>query len=199
MSAVSEQVVREYFELHGFLVRQLRKWVGPRDRVRLESSADFVVFHPAVKNAPKDLPFELDGRCVVRIPRAAVLVLGWHSRRIYAQDVRPGSEIAAFVDRANSLADAFPGGGPAPLRILVAPGLPAGAARERAVTALRDRGVEGVLLFPRLLQELVRGVEVNRNYVRSDFLQTLRLLKTYDLLRDPQLEFFQPKRGKKRR
>jgi hypothetical protein len=31
-------------------------------------------------------------------------------------------------------------------------------------------------------------VATNRNYVKSDLLQTLRLLKNYDLLKDPQME-----------
>lgn len=41
---------------------------------------------------------------------------------------------------------------------------------------------------------LVRHTEVNRNYTKSDTLQILRILKKYDLLKDPALELFRPRR-----
>lgn len=197
MSAVSEQIVREYFEQQGFLVRELRKSVAPGDALRSAASADFAVFNPAASRNPADLPFELRGEFVARIRQAVVLVLGWHTTRIYAQTVGKRSEIGKFVDRVTS-----PGSGSGlaaggTLKLLVAPGLPTKQAGERAVAALKERGVDGVLPFDLLLGELVGRVEVNRNYTRSDLLQTLRLLKIYRLLRDPQLEFFAKRRGRR--
>jgi hypothetical protein len=40
-------------------------------------------------------------------------------------------------------------------------------------------------------------VEVNRNYQKSDLLQTIRILKNYDFFREPQLELFHPGRKKR--
>lgn len=197
MSAVSEQVVREFFELQGFLVRELRKSVAPGDAVRGATSADFAVFNPAARRNPADLPFELGGEHVSRIRQAAVLVLGWHTTRIYARTVGRLSEIGKFVDRVASPLPESGLAGEGVLRLIAAPGLPAGQAGERTAAALKERGVDGILPFDRLLNELVARVEVNRNYTRSDLLQTLRLLKIYGLLRDPQLELFA--RGRRRR
>ena len=62
----------------------------------------------------------------------------------------------------------------------------------------RERGVDGVITYPVMLMELMRQVDVNKNYERSDVCQLLRILKTYDLLRDPQLELFKGQRRRKR-
>ena len=48
-----------------------------------------------------------------------------------------------------------------------------------------------------MLAELVAHVEVNRNYQKSDLLQTIRILKNYDFFKEPQLELFKSKRRKK--
>jgi len=40
-------------------------------------------------------------------------------------------------------------------------------------------------------------VATNRNYQKSDLLQTLRLLKNYGLLKEPQMEFKWKRRIKK--
>jgi hypothetical protein len=40
-------------------------------------------------------------------------------------------------------------------------------------------------------------VATNRNYQKSDLLQTLRLLKNYELLKEPQMEFGWKRRAKK--
>jgi len=39
-----------------------------------------------------------------------------------------------------------------------------------------------------MLLDIIDKVEINRNYRKSDTLQLLRILKTYDLLKDPQLD-----------
>jgi hypothetical protein len=62
---------------------------------------------------------------------------------------------------------------------------------------LREKGVDFVLLFPTMLRELMRHVEVSKNYEKSELLQTLRILKNYDLLKDEQLELFRRKPAKK--
>jgi hypothetical protein len=38
------------------------------------------------------------------------------------------------------------------------------------------------------LLDIIDRVEINRNYRKSDTLQLVRILKTYDLLKDPQLD-----------
>ena len=57
MSAVSETIVREYFELHGFLVRQQRKYVAPTRRE--DEEIDFFVMNPQPRD--REIP-DRDGQ-----------------------------------------------------------------------------------------------------------------------------------------
>ena len=60
MSAVSETIVREYFEMHGFLVRQHRKYVAPTRRE--DEEIDFYILNP--NPAPRALrPTSRRRRC----------------------------------------------------------------------------------------------------------------------------------------
>jgi hypothetical protein len=73
--------------------------------------------------------------------------------------------------------------------MLVVPGLPRNAkVRQQSIDVLKSKGVDGVISFRSILQELIASVHTNRNYQKSDLLQILRLLKNYSLLREPQLE-----------
>jgi hypothetical protein len=84
------------------------------------------------------------------------------------------------------------------VKILVAPALPSAAnAREQSITLLRSKGIDAVIPFRSMLLDLIRKIEVNRNYQKSDLLQVLRILKNYELFREPQLELFRPKRARR--
>jgi hypothetical protein len=75
------------------------------------------------------------------------------------------------------------------VKLLVVPGLPRDArTREKSIELLRAKGVDGVISFRSILRDLIASVHVNRNYQKSDLLQILRLLKNYELLKEPQLE-----------
>jgi hypothetical protein len=41
-----------------------------------------------------------------------------------------------------------------------------------------------------MLADIISMVEINRNYSKSDLLQIIRILKIYDLVKDPQLALF---------
>lgn len=90
-------------------------------------------------------------------------------------------------------------GGDGLLKILIVPGLPRDArTRQRSIELLKTKGVDGVISFRSILQELIAGVQINRNYQKSDLLQVLRLLKNYHLLKEPQMELrLKPKSRKK--
>ena len=57
MADVSETIVREYFELHGFFVRQQRKYIAPTRRE--DEEIDFFVLNPRHVAAGQPLPFVL--------------------------------------------------------------------------------------------------------------------------------------------
>jgi hypothetical protein len=191
MPAVNETIVREYFEALGFLVQQPNKHIVQARAKRPEEEIDFVVFNPMA--ASHTLPDRIlwTTQDIRGIQRAVVSVRGWHTDRFSPAILQDSPEIFRFVDRkVIARAERMLGGGPV-ARILCVPAMPlAREVREQALTIFRDRGVEGVLPFRTLLVELASLVDVNCNYEKSDFLQALRILKNYDLIKDAQMELF---------
>ena len=53
MAGFDENIVREYFELNGFFVRQLRKYAVQSRKKRADEEIDLIVFNP---NAPVESP-----------------------------------------------------------------------------------------------------------------------------------------------
>jgi hypothetical protein len=195
MSAVSETIVREYFELREFLVRQRRKYIGQARREE-EDDIDFFVLNPHPQTRTGALPFILTSPDLAYISRAIVVVKGWHTETFSSSRLAHSPEIFRFVEPKvfQQAARAFGQDG-APLKILVVPALPQSApAQAEAINLLRSKGVDAVLPFRTMLADLAAETEVNRNYQKSDLLQIIRILKTYDLIKGPQLELFKPKR-----
>jgi hypothetical protein len=196
MSAVSETLVREYFELRGFLVSQQRKHQAPGQRE--EEEIDFFAFNPQPRPGEGPLPFVLEAATVARLERALVVVKGWHTE-VFSPSFLAGqpAEFPFLEAPIARKAARFFGDGATVTRILVAPGLPQPLEpRDQSIALLRARGVDALLPFRTLLADLIAHTEPNRNYQKSDTLQLIRLLKNYDCLRDPQLELFKPRRRK---
>ena len=196
MSAVSETIVREYFELHGFFVRQQRKYVAPSRRE--DDEIDFFVLNPRPAT-PLPLPFVLASVDLAGVGRAVVVVKGWHTETFSPAVLANAPEIFRFVEPAafQQIAKTFGGDGPL-TKILVVPALPHGdEAREQSIALLRAKGIDAVIPFHTMLADLIGQIEVNRNYQKSDLLQIIRILKNYDFFREPQLELFKTKRRKK--
>ena len=196
MSAVSETMVREYFEQHEFLVRQHRKYIAQTKRE--EDDIDFFVLNPLAKPRETALPFVLTSEDLPFIARAIVVVKGWHTETFSPARLSSTLEIFRFVGtKVFQQATRAMGGNQAPLKILVVPALPhAAAAREESIALLRERGVDAVVPFRTMLADLVAQTEANRNYQKSDLRQTIRILKNYDFLKDPQMELFKGRRKK---
>jgi hypothetical protein len=195
MAAVSESIVREYFELRGFLVRQRRKYIG-QTRTEEEDDIDFFVLNPEPHTKPEPPPFVLSSPDLPFIERAIVVVKGWHTESFSPGVLARAPEIFRFVEPKvfQQAARAFGKGG-TPLKLLVIPSLPQDStAREQSVALLRAKGVDGVIPFRTMLADLISAVESNRNYQKSDVLQIIRILKNYDFFKGPQLELFKPKR-----
>lgn len=196
MSAVSETIVREYFELLGFLVRQQRKYVSPR---REDEEIDFFVWNPTPKPSSGPLPFVLSSEDLLRVERAVVVVKGWHTETFSPAVLAHAPEIYRFGDaRVFQKAEKQFGPDGRTTKILIVPALPQDAeARAQSIELLRSKGVDAIVLFHTLLAHLIAGIETNRNYQKSDLLQIIRVLKNYDFFREPQMELFKPARAKK--
>lgn len=196
MGAVSETIVREFFELHGFFIRQRRKYI-PHNK-REEEEIDFFVLNPEPHVMDEALPFVLSAADVRSVERAVVVVKGWHTENFTSSLLTSAPEILRFVEPKifQRAAKVF-GETKPPAKILVVPSLPTGEeARRESIDLLRCKGVDAVILFRTMLAELIERIEVNRNYAKSDLLQIVRILKNYDFFRGPQLELFKGGRRK---
>ena len=208
MSAIDEDIVREYFEQNGFLVRQVRKYaVQSRKKSSDEELIDLLVFNPAYVRSERRPDFFIFTSELQYIHRAVLSVKGWHTNVFNPATLRSSPEIFRFLEqnvqkeasRQLALAEDEPGHGDDLLKIIVAPGLPAQEPyRSQSVGLLKERGVDGIISFRSMLQELIGRIEINRNYRKSDTLQIMRILKNYDLLKDPQLDLFPPGDARKR-
>lgn len=194
MSAVSETIVREYFELHGCLVRQSRKYIAQTKRE--DDDIDFFVLNPLATRSEGALPFALRSADLPFIARAIVVVKGWHTETFSSARLASTPAIFRFVGpKVFQQAARVFGANGSPLKILVVPALPAEAqARDESIALLRAKGVDAVIPFRTMLTDLVATTEVNRNYQKSDLLQAIRILKNYDFFKEPQMELFKPKR-----
>lgn len=192
--AISEAIVREFFELQGFFVHQRRKYVTPS--VEDDDEADFYVLNPSAVPATAAPPFVLATPDLRRVQRAIVVVKGWHTETFSPARLESAPAIFRFVEPTTyAQARRFFGESESLTKILIVPSLPqAEEGRARSIELLRRKGVDAVIPFRTVLGELVGRTEPNRNYRKSDLLQVIRILKHYDFLRDPQLELFHPRR-----
>ena len=190
MSAVDESIVREYFEAHGFLVCQRRKYVAQARQKRADEEINLVVLNPQVTAATVPAGFEITAATLGQVSRAIVAVKGWHTEIFSPGVLTHQPKIFRFVEQGAVEEAKKLVGGDGLLKVLVVPGLPREAKlREKSIELLRAKGVDGVISFREILSDLIGRVHTNRNYQKSDLLQTLRLLKNYGLLKEPQLEF----------
>jgi len=206
MAGLDITIVREYFELNGFLVRQLRKHQLQKRSTtikRSEEEIDLIVSNPRAKKNADELNFMMFSSDLPNVSRAIVSVKGWHTTRFSAAMLRSSADIFNFLEKdvlkkAEELFSIDPenreGLGPMK-KILVLPGLPTqGPRRAQSIELLREHGVDAVLSFRAMLQDIISKIEVNHNYEKSDLLQTLRILKNYDMIQANQMELFAKKR-----
>lgn len=199
MSAVSEWIVREYFETQGFLVRQPWKYQVSARPKQVAEEVDLLVVNPsAAEHRIPESP--VWGAAEIRhVARAIVSVRGWHTERFSPARLAKSPDIVRFTE-SGALKTAVHDLGPGPVaRILCVSDLPASRSMShRTLELLREKGIDGVLLFRTMLLELLAHVDTQKNYEKSDLLQMLRILKKHDLLKDAQLDLFRKSRARAR-
>lgn len=207
MSAIDEGIVREYFEQNGFLVRQVRKYQVTARPKSGEEEIDLVVYNPAWEHGARKPDFFLFSTELPFIHRAVVSVKPWHTNVFSPSTLKGSPEIFRFLEesvqkRAKQFFPAMPTGDDADglTKVLVLPSLPtAEPFRSQSVELLKEHGVDAIISFRAMLLDLLDKIESNQNYTKSDTLQVMRILKNYDLLKDPQLDIFPERAGPGRR
>jgi len=188
MSDINIQLVREFFELNQFSV--LTHWPHQDERAR-GGEGGSLLFVERLGEASGDVaPFHLHCGDLRHLKRAVVEVRAWHADKFYPSVVE-SSPILAHVASAEVAALAHETfSGDSFTTILVISELPSTAApRGRTLQLLEGLRVGHILEFGTLLAGMAWQLSSQGNYAPSQTLQTLRLLKRYDLLRRQQLEF----------
>ncbi|QHI68814.1 hypothetical protein [Tichowtungia aerotolerans] len=193
MASVNEWIVREYFETLGFFVIQPNKHqVVARHKHDVEE-IDLLITRPGqagVFNSPKEVVWNSGN--LADVQRAVVSIRGWHTDRFSPATLRQNPEIFRFTE-LSVIQEARKILGPGSIvRILCVSDLTATAdLYDETLAMMRKNGVDGVLSFRTMLLELIDHLDTVKNYEKSDLLQILRILKTYDLLKDSQMELFE--------
>ncbi len=207
MSAIDEGIVREYFEQNGFLVRQARKYQVQSRRKVAEEEIDLMVFNPAWQRESRKPDFFLFSTELPYVHKAIVSVKPWHTGVFTPTMLKSTPEVFRFLEEnvLKEVARLFPADSPDELgggltKILVLPSLPtAEPFRSQSVELLKARGVDAIISFRAMLLDLLEKIEINQNYAKSDTLQVMRILKNYDLLKDPQMDLLTPREVAARR
>lgn len=200
MSGFDENIVREYFELNGFFVRQLRKYQVQSRKKRFDEEIDMLIYNPKADNKIKPSGFQLFSNDIVNIHQAIVVVKAWHSSRFTPAILRSGTKVFDFLkkDVLTKVNDYFNfdemnlGKNEATFtKILIIPSLPSGEPhRSESITLLKEQGIDGIISFATILESIIKNIEINHSYQKSDLLQLLRILKIYDMIKEPQMTFF---------
>ena len=204
MAGFDENIVREYFELNGFFVRQLRKYLVHSRKKRADEEIDLVVYNPSASSSSGEtVGFQLFSADMSKISRAIVVVKAWHTSRFTPAMLKSSSRVFDFLkkDVLNKAETYFSFGESVDdneavdprdfTKILVLPGLPTSdPQRTESIQLLKGQGIDGIITFSTILENLLRNVEVNHSYQKSDLLQLMRILKIYDMVKEPQMNLF---------
>ena len=164
-----------------------------------------LVFNPhASADESSGTGFQLFSADMLQIRRAVVVVKAWHRSRFTPAMLKSSSRVFDFLKKdvlnktepyfsvAEESGDAGRSSDAGPFsRILVLPAVPTSdPQRSEAIRLLKEGGIDGVITFSTILENLLRHVEVNHSYQKSDLLQLMRVLKIYDMVKEPQMNLF---------
>ena len=133
------------------------------------------------------------------IRQAIVVVHGWQHTRVTPAILKSPARLLDFLKKdVLSQADTLFAVEEGELvdvaayrKVLVLPGLPTSEPqRSECIALFKEQGVDGVIAFSTILEDLLRHVEVNHSYQKSELLQLVRVLKVYDMVQAPQLNLF---------
>ena len=206
MSGFDENIVREYFELNGFFVRQLRKYQVQSRKKRSDEQIDMIIYNPRASSEQhsddfeSDFGFQIFSNEIKKIYKALVVVKAWHSSRFTPAILKSETKIFDFLKKdVLAKANEYFNFNEAELnnessiikKILIIPSLPNSEPhRSESILLLKEQGIDGIISFSTILEGLISNIEINHSYQKSDLLQLLRILKIYDMIKEPQLTFF---------
>lgn len=188
MSNINESLVREFFEMSGFVVKANRKFV-PKGKT-FKRGVDFFVINLTPNQNKETEEFVLDGESAISLQSAVIRIEPWHTDKFYPSVIQKDEGLLDFLHPSNMKEAAKILKTSDFKKILVISNLPANEEmRDKSEKILKAKGIDHLLTFPAILSWLIKNIKSNKNYY-SDALELLRILKHYKLLKKPQLELF---------
>jgi len=185
MAEVNEEIVRVFFETCGFMVRTNVRYQAP-GRMRIDSDVDLVVHNvnPQREHPPDN--FVLTVEELKGVEYASVEVKGWHTENFNPSLIRAAKDKGLFnfvcEEAIDAVTEALNTARFSKILVVsrLSPGEPY---RSRAVRLLKQYGVDHLIEFATILNHIVAHTLPNKDYREWEMLQTVRLLKTYGLLK----------------
>ncbi len=196
---MEELIAREYLELNGFVTMPLRKGRSQSKRSQKNEGLDLYARNMKFVAGDREPSFLLFSSELRHLKSAVICVRGWHGEKAALASMSNGADMLKYLE-ANVLKKVEKwfefehwrelGESEFPKRILVAPVFPTQEVyRAQIVAALKEKGVDGILSFKTMLLDIIDKVDTRQVYPKSDLLQLLRTLKTFDLVKDSQMNF----------
>ena len=191
MSAVDETIIRLFFEQHGFLVRKLDFQAGSKRKRAEDAAFVLLVRNPAGEALPGKPGFLVFASELRYLREAEVIVKPWPEARFTSGIMQGGTRLFRFLEKTVLPRVRTPGNKLSNIRLLVVPSLPTTEPfRSRTETLFRDKGIDGLVSFRSMLLEVINRLDANSVAGGSETLETLRLLKKYNLAGSVQMELF---------
>ena len=205
MSGFDENIVREYFELNGFFVRQVPKYSLQSRKKSFNEVVALLINKPDVIKEQTITNFQLFSADMESIQKAVVVVRSWYLSEFSPELLKSSSKLFNFLKKNvfnqseeyfskesfendkiwESISNSYS-------NIIVLPGLPSNDPhRSESIEILKANGIDGIITYSTVLESLLRQVQANIIYQKSDLLQLMRILKIYNMVKDPQMTLFQ--------
>jgi hypothetical protein len=189
MPETNTKIVREFLEANNFTVITNRKFQLQKADPPGRYSIDILGSNLQYSEPGTPLPMRLQADHMRFIPNVIVDVKGWHSSKFSPSRISASSELFYFVSpKALEFARGVFGGAEFKSVLVISEISAVEPLWHRTEEMLREKGVDHILEFSVILSFLISYVETNANYVESDILQLLRLLKRYGLVKGIQME-----------
>ena len=195
-------LAKAYFESNGFLVRQAGTHPQEPAKKKVVPLPTIAVFNPNGSDNGIDLNFRMFTGDLVGVKSALVSLLGWGNSCFTNDCLTSDARLMKFFKAEASAEQLNLNFNPSPvlaesglgdfLRILVIPHFPRNEQKAKVLTeSLKEAGVDGVLTLRSIFENLLRQASPARNFINQDILHILKLLKAYDLVKEPQLDIFE--------
>ena len=201
MVDIEQEILEAYFESNGFLVRQAGKPNDSEIKKKSLPLPTIAVLNPAVQSSDPNLSFRLFTGDLKGVHSALVSRLGWENSSFSNSILNSDAKLMKFFKQEVTQERISLGYNPGPelpeswmgsyLCLLVVPALPRNEVKLKDLFVLfREMGVGGVLCLSSMLENLLRQSMPTLKYSNNGVFQMLKLLKVYQLAREPQLDMF---------